>query len=39
VLEAKGYDLDYSEPCGGHDSALWRGTLGAALAKMLPLRA
>ncbi|HXQ10526.1 MAG TPA: alpha/beta hydrolase-fold protein [Caulobacteraceae bacterium] len=35
LLEEKGYDLTYSEPCGGHDTALWRGTLGSALAKML----
>jgi enterochelin esterase family protein len=35
LLEEKGYDLTYSEPCGGHDTALWRGTLGTALAKML----
>jgi enterochelin esterase family protein len=36
VLEAKGYDLIYSEPAGGHDTALWRGTLASALATMLP---
>jgi len=35
LLDEKGYDLTYSEPCGGHDTALWRGTLGFALAKML----
>jgi enterochelin esterase-like enzyme len=35
LLEEKGYELSYSEPCGGHDTALWRGTLGLALAKML----
>ena len=36
VLESKGYDLTYREPCGGHDPALWRGTLATALAHMLP---
>jgi enterochelin esterase-like enzyme len=35
LLDEKGYDVTYSEPCGGHDTALWRGTLGLALAKML----
>ena len=36
VLEAKGYDLIYSEPAGGHDTALWRNTLARALTTMLP---
>ena len=36
VMEAKGYDLTYSEPCGAHDTALWRGTLAKALATMMP---
>ena len=34
-LESKGYDLTYSEPSGGHDTALFRGTLVNALATML----
>jgi enterochelin esterase-like enzyme len=36
LLESKGYDVTYSEPCGGHDPALWRGTLAKALEHMLP---
>ena len=36
LLEAKGYDVTYSEPSGGHDTALWRGTLATALAHMMP---
>jgi enterochelin esterase family protein len=38
VLDAKGYDLTYREPAGGHDTALWRGTLADALATMMPAR-
>ena len=35
LLDEKGYEVYYSEPCGGHDPALWRGTMAQALAKML----
>lgn len=35
LLEAKGYDVTYREFCGGHDAALWRGSLIAALSTML----
>ena len=35
LLEAKGYDVTYREFCGGHDAALWRGSLIQALAVML----
>jgi enterochelin esterase-like enzyme len=36
VLEAKGYDVTYSENAGGHDYAIWRGTMAEALATMAP---
>jgi enterochelin esterase family protein len=36
VLEAKGYDLIYRETAGGHDHAVWRGTIGAALTTIAP---
>lgn len=36
LLRGKGYDVTYHEFCGGHDTALWRGTLAQALAVMLP---
>jgi len=36
LLQAKGCDVTYHEFCGGHDPALWRGSLSQALAFMLP---
>lgn len=36
ALEAKGYDVRYREPAGGHESMMWRGTLAPALTQMLP---
>ena len=35
LLESKGYDVTYREFCGGHDHALWRGSLIQALSTML----
>ncbi len=35
VIEAKGYDVTYREFGGGHDTALWRGSLIHALTVML----
>jgi enterochelin esterase-like enzyme len=31
---AKGYDLIYRENAGGHDYAVWRGSIAEALATM-----
>ncbi len=38
LLEAKGYDVTYREFCGGHDAALWRGSMVQALMTMLAAR-
>ncbi|MEE9253495.1 MAG: enterochelin esterase, partial [Pseudomonadales bacterium] len=35
ALVDKGYDVSYREFCGGHDYALWRGTLAQALPCLL----
>jgi len=35
ALQAKGYDVTYAERPGGHDYALWRGTLALALTDMM----
>lgn len=34
VLDARGYDLAYSEYYGGHDYACWRGSLADALVRL-----
>ncbi len=35
LLEARGYDVTYREFCGGHQAAIWRGSLIQALTTML----
>ena len=35
ALVDKGYEVSYREFCGGHDYALWRGSLGQALPCLL----
>jgi enterochelin esterase family protein len=35
VLQLKGYDVDYREYAGGHNSANWRGSLANGLISLL----
>ncbi len=35
ILREKEYDVEYHEYAGGHDFALWRGTLAQALKRLL----